>query len=162
MGFSRQGHWSGCHFLPQGIFPTPGLNPRLLHWQVGSLPLSRQGSMKIGAIWEQSEGDANPNRTKEPEHKRPFCPECFYQFCQFWERPSWAQGLPELRVHPPAEGPKRPPSPFVELAPRGQYSLVMMNRMQIQPHNHCPSLLHSFFFSSGIVKCSSTCDLIEI
>ena len=23
----------GCHFLPQGIFPTQGSNPRLLHWQ---------------------------------------------------------------------------------------------------------------------------------
>ena len=30
----------GCHFLSQGIFPTPGLNPHLLPWQVGSLPLS--------------------------------------------------------------------------------------------------------------------------
>ena len=35
----------GCHFLLQGIFPTSqGLNPRLLHWQVDSLPLSHQGS----------------------------------------------------------------------------------------------------------------------
>ena len=33
----------GCHFLLQGIFPTQGSNPQLLHflhWQVGSLPLS--------------------------------------------------------------------------------------------------------------------------
>ena len=29
----------GCHFLLQGIFLTQGLNPCLLHWQVGSLPL---------------------------------------------------------------------------------------------------------------------------
>ena len=32
----------GCHFLLQGIFPTQGLNPRLLHllcWQADSLPL---------------------------------------------------------------------------------------------------------------------------
>ena len=32
----------GCHALLQGIFPTQGLNPRLLHllhWQAGSLPL---------------------------------------------------------------------------------------------------------------------------
>ena len=32
----------GCHFVLQGIFPTQGLNPRLLHllnWQAGSLPL---------------------------------------------------------------------------------------------------------------------------
>ena len=34
----------GCHFLLQGIFPTQGSNPCLLHWQVDSLPLSHQGS----------------------------------------------------------------------------------------------------------------------
>ena len=36
----------GCHFLPQGIFPTQGSNSRLLcllHWQVGSLPLTPPG-----------------------------------------------------------------------------------------------------------------------
>ena len=30
----------GCHFFLQGIFPTQGLNPSLLHWQEDSLPLS--------------------------------------------------------------------------------------------------------------------------
>ena len=30
----------GPHFLLQGIFPTQGLNPHLLHWQADSLPLS--------------------------------------------------------------------------------------------------------------------------
>ena len=33
----------GCHALLQGIFPTQGLNPHLLHllhWYVGSLPLT--------------------------------------------------------------------------------------------------------------------------
>ena len=34
----------GCHFPLQGIFPTQGSNPSLLHWQVDSLPLSHQGS----------------------------------------------------------------------------------------------------------------------
>ena len=34
----------GCHFLLQGIFPIRGSNPRLLHWQVDSLPLSHPGS----------------------------------------------------------------------------------------------------------------------
>ena len=34
----------GCYFLLQGIIPTQGSNPRLLHWQVGSLPLSHLGS----------------------------------------------------------------------------------------------------------------------
>ena len=37
----------GCHFLLQGIFLAQGLNPsllHLLHWHVGSLPLSHLGS----------------------------------------------------------------------------------------------------------------------
>ena len=34
----------GCHFLLQEIFPTQGLNPPLLHWQVDSLPLNHLGS----------------------------------------------------------------------------------------------------------------------
>ena len=36
MGFSRQEYWSGLPFLLQGIFPTQGSNPHLLHllnWQ---------------------------------------------------------------------------------------------------------------------------------
>ena len=31
MGFSSQEYWSGCRDLLQGIFPTQGLNPHLLH-----------------------------------------------------------------------------------------------------------------------------------
>ena len=37
----------GCHFLLQGIFPTQGSNPCLLHllqWQADSIPLSHLGS----------------------------------------------------------------------------------------------------------------------
>ena len=34
----------GCHFLLQGILPTQGLNPCLLHWQMDSLPLAPPGS----------------------------------------------------------------------------------------------------------------------
>ena len=30
----------GCHFLLQGIFPTQGSNPHLLHWQADSLLLN--------------------------------------------------------------------------------------------------------------------------
>ena len=33
-----------CHFLLQGIFLVQELNLHLLHWQVDSLPLRRQGS----------------------------------------------------------------------------------------------------------------------
>ena len=35
---------SGCHFLLQEIFPTQGPNLHLLHWHVGPLLLSHQGS----------------------------------------------------------------------------------------------------------------------
>ena len=38
----------GCHFPFQGIFPTQGANPRLLHWQVGSLPLCCLGAHRKG------------------------------------------------------------------------------------------------------------------
>ena len=40
VGFSRQTHWSGLHFLLQRIFLTQESNLYLLHWQVYSLPLS--------------------------------------------------------------------------------------------------------------------------
>ena len=44
----------GCHFLLQGILPTQGSNPHLLHWQAGSLPLSHQGSpwLRQLASWQ--------------------------------------------------------------------------------------------------------------
>ena len=35
----------GCHSLLQEIFPSQGLNPRLLHWQVDSSPRSHQGRL---------------------------------------------------------------------------------------------------------------------
>ena len=47
MEFSRQEYWRGCYFLLQRIFPIHGSNScllHLLHWQVGSLPLSHLGS----------------------------------------------------------------------------------------------------------------------
>ena len=43
----------GYHFLLQGIFPTQGLNPRLLHflhWQPDSLPLRHLGSSYVGLL----------------------------------------------------------------------------------------------------------------
>ena len=37
----------GCHTLLQGIFLTQGLNLRLLHWQMGYLPLVPAGSLTL-------------------------------------------------------------------------------------------------------------------
>ena len=58
----------GCHFLLQGIFPTQGSNLSLLgllHWQVGSLPLSHLGSptgmlmsLNVGEPLDPLEGSA--------------------------------------------------------------------------------------------------------
>ena len=39
-----------CHSLLQGIFPTQGLNPRLLpllHWQLDSSPLSHPATSSV-------------------------------------------------------------------------------------------------------------------
>ena len=43
----------GCHALLQRIFPTQGLNPRLLyllHWQTGCLPLAPPGKPKLTGV----------------------------------------------------------------------------------------------------------------
>ena len=48
----------GCHFLLQGIFPTQGLNPRLLClllWQESSLPLAQMVSQTRGLAKVKSE-----------------------------------------------------------------------------------------------------------
>ena len=50
MEFPRQQFWMACHFLLQGIFPTQRSN-HLLHWHMGSLPLSHQGSTMPFSRW---------------------------------------------------------------------------------------------------------------
>ena len=54
----------GCHFLLQGIFPTQGLNLSLLyllHWQVGSVPLSHLGGRNYtSTAYTQSLSDGRP------------------------------------------------------------------------------------------------------
>ena len=52
MGFPRQEYWSGLHFLLQGIFLTQISNPRLLHWQAGSFPLSHREALGIHIQWD--------------------------------------------------------------------------------------------------------------
>ena len=43
LGFSRQKNWSGLHFFLQGIFPTQGSNPQLLHFLPGRLTAGPPG-----------------------------------------------------------------------------------------------------------------------
>ena len=47
MGFSRQNTGVGCHALLQGIFPTQGSNPGLLHCRQILYHLSHQGCPRI-------------------------------------------------------------------------------------------------------------------
>ena len=48
--FSSQEYWSGLPCPPQGIFPTKGLNPGLLHCRMTLYHLSHQGSPRI-LVW---------------------------------------------------------------------------------------------------------------
>ena len=54
--FPRQDYWNELPFqlLLQGIFPTQGSNPCLLHWQADPLPLSHQGSPSRERIEERN------------------------------------------------------------------------------------------------------------
>ena len=47
MGLSRQEYWSGLHFLLQGIFPTQGSNPGLLHCRQTRLPSEPPGKSQL-------------------------------------------------------------------------------------------------------------------
>ena len=56
-------HRLSCSEAP-GIFPDQGLNPCLLHWQAGSLPLSHQGRpaclfTRVTAALRMGVGDAD-------------------------------------------------------------------------------------------------------
>ena len=50
MGFSRQYTGVDCHFLLQGIFPTQGLNPGLLHYRQTLYHLSHQGLLSLKIV----------------------------------------------------------------------------------------------------------------
>ena len=66
MGFPGKNTRVGCHFLLQEIFPTQGSSPhllRLLHWQVGSLPLMPLGKPsrhRVGTQRRQPEISGDP------------------------------------------------------------------------------------------------------
>ena len=55
MEFSRQEYWSGLPSLLQGIFPTQGLNPGLLHCGQILDQLNHRGipmDMSLSKLWE--------------------------------------------------------------------------------------------------------------
>ena len=61
----------GWHALLQGIFLTQGSNPRLLcllHWQVGSSPLSHQGRSML-AVKTRKKQENSMSRQEKKERK---------------------------------------------------------------------------------------------
>ena len=67
----------GCHALPQGIFPTQGLNPGLLHCRQILYHLSHQGSPQITISSVQFSSVAVMSDSLRPhglQHTRPPCP----------------------------------------------------------------------------------------
>ena len=68
--FSRQEYWCGLQLPSQGIFLTQGLNPRLLHYQEDSSPLSHPGSPPGRIRSQQSPLMANPSE-QQPRWSKP-------------------------------------------------------------------------------------------
>ena len=62
----------GCCALLQGIFPTQGSNPSLLHWQAGSSPLAPPGKSQINMVhwWAASSLPACHRETEPVHHQR--------------------------------------------------------------------------------------------
>ena len=82
---ARIQEWVGCHFLLQGIFPTPGSNPGLPHCKQMLYPLSHQGRhnqtqllfttlsschLVVAQSWKQV---ISGRRTKNWNHREPEC-----------------------------------------------------------------------------------------
>ena len=73
--FSKQEHWSGCHFLLQGIFLSQGLNVNLLHWKADSLPLHHLGSpWNISSVQFNHSVMSDSLQPHGLQHTRPPCP----------------------------------------------------------------------------------------
>ena len=112
MGFSRQEYWSR-HFLLQGIFLDQELNLCLLHWQVGSLPLSHEGVLegslkvmmtKLGP-GELFHGEITPTKAWRPDsERRGVNSSSEYQGSGGTERRGGERGVAELEMERSGEG----------------------------------------------------------
>ena len=89
MEFSRQEYWSELYFFLQGIFPTHGLNPGLLHWQVDSLPPETSG--KPAQIRDSS---------KEATTRADFFPPCLMADQYLHTPHEWNLGFPSFFICP--------------------------------------------------------------
>ena len=102
-----------CHALPQGAFPTQGLNLCFLHWQEGSFPLSHLGSPKSSVDQCQVREKEITLRIKEKGRgrRRGFN--------------SWVRKIPWRRAWPPTPV-------FLAGEPHGQRSLAGCSRTRLK------------------------------
>ena len=73
MEFSRQEYWSGLPSPPEDL-PDPGIEPCLLSWQVGSLPLAPPGN------WPHNSQLVNKHTTVYDSHLTTRIDPCFLEF----------------------------------------------------------------------------------
>ena len=98
----------GCHFLLQGIFPTRGSNPHvlhLLHWQANSLPLHCLESPKIyvfGSIFALKKKFTNLYPLMH-QYEKKFTN--LYPFMHHYDTDSWALTVCVIspKTSPPSE-----------------------------------------------------------
>ena len=87
----------GYHFLFQGIFPTEGSNPHLLHllfWQADFLPLCHLGS----PYGDRKSSMAMANKF-EPPHRNMLAKATLFQY--YWYKSTWfsCRHVWKLKVH---------------------------------------------------------------
>ena len=100
MEFSQQEYWSRLPFL-QGLFPTQGSNPCLLHWQADTSLLSHQGrhrqpsSSALRVMQELCSGGTQQLALRSHRyvqrciHREPFCLKTLPILCATGSRSLW-------------------------------------------------------------------------
>ena len=72
-----------CHFLLQEIFPTQASNPRLLHWQIGSLFLTHQRSAQKLTQYSKA-AILQFKKIKKTKRRNGFFPASWLGLCIAW------------------------------------------------------------------------------
>ena len=148
-GFPGKNTGVGCHFLLQGIFPTQGSNPYLLHWQANSLPLSHQGNSIIAYFYLKKKKKSLtsfrhfhlPERLLNPKQKSKCSHSCTQELNSFTNF-----SLP-------------PPSSFVEaLWWKAYYKL---HALLFPLHSKILSLLWFMLSAKSLQSCLTLCDPID-
>ena len=73
-GFPGKNTGVNCHFLLQGLFLTQGSNLSFLHWQAGSLPLSRLGTFQFSSVQFSSVAQSCPTLCNSMNRSTPGLP----------------------------------------------------------------------------------------